>query len=191
MKNRREESQHSRPELQTWNNTQESDINRAYDSFLSIYIHLLNINCPLICQSINKTKPRCSPWITKGLINACKKKNQLYRKFIKQRTSESEIKYKTYKNKLTAVLRKCKKEYYQRLLEDNKNNVKGIWQVLNKVFQNKNKTGSTAKYYIHNGNTSANMNEVVNTFNNYIVSIGSKLAKEIVTNGNSPYCCPF
>ena len=39
------------------------------------------------------------PWITKGLRNACKKKNTLYRDFLRHRTKDAENKYKIYKNK--------------------------------------------------------------------------------------------
>ena len=37
--------------------------------------------------------------------NACKKKNMLYKQFLKNRTIERETKYKKYKNKLTAIFR--------------------------------------------------------------------------------------
>ena len=76
------------------------------------------------------------PWITKRLQNACKKKNKLYRDFIKQRTEEAENKYKCYKNKLTNILRTSKKKYYHKLLDDNKNNVREIWKILNNVIKN-------------------------------------------------------
>ncbi len=44
------------------------------------------------------------PWMSKGLQNACKKKNALYRNFIKQKTREAENKYMKYKNKLTNII---------------------------------------------------------------------------------------
>lgn len=40
-----------------------------------------------------KQNNRVQPWMTKGLQNACKKKNTLYRTFIKHRTKELENKY--------------------------------------------------------------------------------------------------
>ena len=44
-----------------------------------------------------KNRHKNKPWISKGLHNACKKKNTLYREFVKHRTKEAENKYK-YKN---------------------------------------------------------------------------------------------
>ena len=68
------------------------------------------------------TKYSEAPWITKGLQNACKKKNKLYKDVIKHRPLDVE-------NKLTASSRIVKQEYYSQLLDRNKKNMKGIWKV--------------------------------------------------------------
>ena len=75
--------------------------------------------------------------MSKGLLNACKKKNSLYKKFIKDRTKEAEDKYKNYKNKLIGIIRKCKQDYYNKWLDSNKNNSKGLWNILNSLIRNK------------------------------------------------------
>lgn len=49
----------------------------------------------------------------------------LYREFIRWRNKEAEDRYKKYKNKLTHIIRASKKDYYRKLLEENKNNVNG------------------------------------------------------------------
>ena len=60
-----------------------------------------------------------------GLRNACRKKNCLYKKFLQNRTNTAEMKYKAYKNKLTSVLRNCEKNYYIKLLEQEKKKREG------------------------------------------------------------------
>ena len=50
--------------------------------------------------------------MTEGLINACNKKNNLYKKFIKNKNDINEQRYKKYKNKFISVLRMSKQEYY-------------------------------------------------------------------------------
>lgn len=91
----------------------------AYDSFLNCCLSLYDKHCPTVLHrhtcSYDKT-----PWITKGLQNACKKKNKLYRDFIISRTEAAEKRYKLYKNKLTKILRQAKKEYYNSILKINK-----------------------------------------------------------------------
>lgn len=79
---------------QNWENVyRENDVDRAYESFLGTFTLLYNKNCP-IRQYSRKQKYVDRPWITKGLQNACKKKNTLYREFLKERTKEAEYKYK-------------------------------------------------------------------------------------------------
>ena len=163
---------------QDWNNVYDTDnVNAAYDNFLNTFLLLYERNCPL--QKCRKDPKRTDkPWITKGLSNACKKKNTLYRDFIKYRTKEKETKYKRYKNKLIDIIRNCKKEYYNKLLDMNKNNVKGTWKILNKIIKN-NTNSNYIDYIMENEKTIDNMTEVVEGFNDFFVSVGPKLAKEI------------
>ena len=88
-------------------------------------------------------KRKHKPWMTNGLLNACKKKNLLYKRFLTSRCSTSEIRYKTYKNKLTSILRYCEKQYYSDLLKANKNNMKETWKIINDLLKKKSSTRST------------------------------------------------
>jgi len=108
---------------QDWKSVYVSDVNWAYETFMTIISGLYDKHCPL-AKKIVKQKYVEKPWISKGIINACKKKKLLYKEFLKRRTMESEQKYKLYKNKLTKIIRCCKVDYYSNLLEDNKNNIK-------------------------------------------------------------------
>ena len=84
-----------------------------------------------------KDKRQHKPWMTSGLKNACKKKNILYKRFLKSRSGVAEVRYKSYKNKLTSILRQCEKEYYSNLLEENKQNIKETWKIINKLLNKK------------------------------------------------------
>ena len=41
-----------------------------------------------------------------------------------------------HKNKLVHILKNCKQTYYNKLLEENKNDKK-LWKIINKVMRNK------------------------------------------------------
>ncbi len=69
--------------------------------------------------------------------NRCKKKNKLYRDFVKYRTVNAENKYKAYKNKLTTIMRCAKKDYYTNLLMEKQSNIKNMWKVLREVIGSK------------------------------------------------------
>ena len=83
---------------------EKGDSNSAYDTFMRIVKTLYDKNCPVKEWNCKKNYTSC-PWITKGLQNACKKKNTLYREFIRLKTVEADNKYKKYKNKLTHIIR--------------------------------------------------------------------------------------
>ena len=72
-----------------------NDVDTSYDHFMSIVKTLYDTHCPKVKIKINRSG-ESKPWFTKSLENACKKKNNLYRKFVKLRTIESEQKYKSY-----------------------------------------------------------------------------------------------
>lgn len=58
----------------------------AYNDFLNIFSHLYDKHCP-VKQYYRYESHTSTPWITKGLQRACKKKNLLYKKFLKEKTS--------------------------------------------------------------------------------------------------------
>ena len=94
---------------EVWRGVYVEEVNDAYEAFRKIYLSLYDSYCPII-QCKYKRKYDAKPWITKGLLNACKKKNKLYKDFIKYKTKAAERQYKVYKNKLTMIMRQVKKE---------------------------------------------------------------------------------
>ncbi len=64
-------------------------------------------------------------------------------------------------------MRKCEKEYYNKMLEDNKNSIMGIRSVLNSIIRNGTRVSSYPQYFIDNNKTINNINNVVKEFNNF------------------------
>ena len=117
--------------------------------------------------------------MTSGLKNACKKKNLLYKMFLKSRSKQSEDKYKTYKNKLTTILRKCEKNYNTKLLELNKGNLKETWKLLNSIINKKKKTMQVGHEFENKGESITGDEHIANGFNDYFVNVGPSLADNI------------
>lgn len=72
-----------------WRGVYIEDVNAASESFLNRFLSLYDKHCPVISYNKQHTS-NMKPWIIKGLQNACKKKNKLYRNFIKFRSKDSE-----------------------------------------------------------------------------------------------------
>lgn len=43
-------------------------------------------------------------------------------------------------------MRMCKKEYYNKILDNNKNNMKGLWNILNSIIRNGTKNKKLKSY---------------------------------------------
>lgn len=162
---------------QNWSEVYNKDINIAYNNFISIFSRLYDQTCKITTiQAHGEKNIRNNPWMTKGLKNACKKKNYLYRSFLKLRTKDAESRYKKYKNKLVSIIRKQKQEYYTKLLQENKNNTKNTWGVINSVLH-KGKTKVTIpNYFTKNSVDIFGTGKIVNEFNQYFANIGSSLS---------------
>ena len=102
-----------------------------------------------------------------------KKKNLLYKRFLTSRSSMSEIRYKTYKNKLTSTLRYCEKQYYSDLLKINKNNMKETSKIINDLVKKNLPQGYLTRQFIKIGSIiSGNMN-IAEHFNSFFANIHS------------------
>ena len=140
-----------------------TDVDECYSLFINEIIDAINF------QSFKKKvhlRTSHNPWMTKGIINACNKKNNLYKIFIKNRNEINEQRYKKYKNKLISVLRMSKQEYYTKILNKHKNNIKETWNIL------RNATGSSTantfpNSFVINNKLISNKNDIVNDLNNW------------------------
>ena len=71
------------------------DANLAYN-FMSDFIEKFNKHCPLkVIRHDEVRKKYDKPCLTKGIQNACIKKNHLYKTFLARRTVSTETRYKT------------------------------------------------------------------------------------------------
>ena len=98
-----------------------------------LHIKLSNI------QTRNENKP----WITPGLANSIRNKHKLYKSFCKEkdpRTGEYyEKQFKSCHN-ISSLLRKAKDSYYKQYFEDNKKNLRLVWQTIKGIINMKKKS---------------------------------------------------
>ena len=157
------------------------DPSLAYDKFMEIYLDVYERCCPI--KMVELKAHNCNrPWFTTGLRNACRKKNHLYKAFLKYQTSSAESKYKAYKNKLTTILRMAEKEYYNNLLNEHAKDVKGTWRILNGIIKKDQKSLRLPKEFKHGNGIVNNPKGIADGFNKFFVSVGAELANAIPDN---------
>ena len=111
------------------------DPNNAYNSFFKQY--------STAYDSLKKTKVRnyrlSKPWLSKGLLKSIRTKNKLYSQYLTNQSSQYEILYRNYKNKLNHSLRTAKRIYYEKKIDASISKPKATWRVLNEIIKTKKK----------------------------------------------------
>ena len=116
--------------------------------------------------------------MTNSLKQACKKKNLLYRQFLKNRSVASEERYKIYKNKLTGILRYCEKKTLYRASRK-KGNIKETWKMINSLINKKVKEQLTQQNLIPVWPKSQVAKILLLVLIIFFVNIGPSLANDI------------
>ena len=108
----------------TWNNIKVlQNVNDAYSKFIEVFLSLYN-ECFSKIKVKLKPQRQFNPWITNSIGKSSKKKQNLYEKFLKKRTIQSEAEYKVYKNMLKSIKHKSKISYNLQKIIESKNNLK-------------------------------------------------------------------
>ena len=108
---------------------------------------------------------------------------------MKRRTSVANVSYKTYKNKLTSILKSCEKKYYSKLLEEKHSNAKETWNILNSVIKRTilaSKDLLPDQFVSDDNKIIDNRKDISNGFNQFFVNAGPKLANKIVKSKDDP-----
>ena len=111
---------------------QAEGINNKFDEFNSIITGLHNKYFPVV-PTVLKTKNLYKPWLTASILNSIKKKNNLYKSFIKSHSPIIKTKYLKYKNKLVTIIRQAEKDYYANRLSEVRGNISKTWKVMNEM----------------------------------------------------------
>ena len=160
-------------------NSTQCSANSLYETFLNIFSEIYDVNFPLTEIEI-KPKNLKTPWFSKGLKKSSKTKQRLYIKFLKNKSAESEEKYKNYKNLFEKLKIKSKKNYYASLLNKYKYDTKRTWQVMKEITgKQKERSSSLLKGIKTKQGITEKEIEIAEEFNKYFTSVGTALASKI------------
>ena len=104
---------------------------------------MLEKHAPLKQLNKQELKFQQKPWITQGLQISIKKKNTLFSRYItcKERIHEKDLhlKYKSYRNLLSTLLKDSKQKYFTDFFKSNNNDIKKTWNGIKSIISIKNK----------------------------------------------------
>ena len=157
--------------------TECSNANNAYNAFLTKFTTYYNKHLPVQCKTVKCRNHSYKPWKIPCILKSIRKKNKLYKKFLDNRCKETLDRYKLYKNKLTAIIRKAEKLYYSNKFSQAAGNLSRTWQIIKNLI-NPNQTGKAVSEIKIGDDIISDSHTIANKFNDYFVNIGPQLAKK-------------
>ena len=120
------------------------------------------------------------PWLSPDLRKACKIKNKLFKEYLRNKTVDTEIRYKTYRNQLNSLLRRSRKDHIALSIENAKNDSRKLWKILNDTINHKSRACSSVSLITDSdGNKITDKKEIANLMNNFFASVGSRISSDI------------
>ena len=160
------------------NNTSAKD---SFTHFYNTFTTLYNSSFPYVSHKSRYHNRK--PWLTAAVKNSIARKNWLYKLSIKEPCFEGL--YKEYKNRLTNLLRKLEKDYYEELLRVNKSNIKKSWTIIKEVINKRKNTKLQTEFKVGDQYTS-DPTTIVNNFNSFFSNIGPQLSSKLPNTNINP-----
>ena len=168
------------------------DPNVNYEKLHTIITECKNKYLPTKKVRFNKYKHKISPWITYGLIESTKHRDQLLSKLHALNPRDPKFsKLEDELKKFSALLQNCKRKakisFYKQRFAKCKDNIKDTWKQVNMILGKRGKDSEFPTHLIHEGQIVREDAEIAESFNDFFVNIGPKLANEIKINTNKSY----
>ena len=182
--------------LQLSDSTFENDLlqnpNVNYDKLYKVITECKQKYLPTKKVRFNKYKHKASPWITYGIIESIKQRDRLLSRLhaITPRDknySKLEDELKEFSARLQNCRRKAKKAYYKQRFDKCRDNIKETWKQVNIILGKRGKDSEYPTHLIHEGQIVKEDAAIAQSFNDFFVNIGPKLANEINISSNRSY----
>ena len=95
-----------------------------FDEFHSKYYIIIDRHDPLKQLGRRNIKNLSNPWVTSGIRNSIRVKNELYKRYLKTRSLYYHSKFKMYRNKIIHLIKINKIGYYNRYFTLHKSSIK-------------------------------------------------------------------
>ena len=157
--------------------------NLVVTKYLEVLMASYNEAFPLV--KLGKKICDYAPWLSFKLKLCIRKKSKLYRLYMSGKISK--ITYTSFRNQLTAVLRRAKRLHYVKLFYSAGFAPKQIWSVIDNIINRKR--GHTLRELKINGNVLTGL-PLVNYINNYFVSVVLNLTRDLTPTAVYPFLSP-
>ena len=156
----------------------ESNCQNAFTAFYDQYKQCFERCFPLTKLRVGYRNRKS--WLTEGLRSSIKRKNALYRIFMRTRNAIDKKRYSEYKRQLRSLLRQAERNHYKHLFNMHRSNLRKSWGVIKEVLNRKRCNPSDRQMTLSvDGEQVSDPSSVCQVFNEFFVSIGPSLADAV------------
>ena len=101
----------------------------ASSNFFATFDTPYNTYFPMTSKKFVKSLNPLEPWMSRGILISRKWKNKLSKTSLKNPSAENIFQFKKFRNLYNLVIRNAKKHYYEKQLEENKQNLCKTWKI--------------------------------------------------------------
>ncbi|KAK2702127.1 hypothetical protein QYM36_019257 [Artemia franciscana] len=160
------------------------DVDQAANYFIQEFVKAFDRACPAKTSKSRRQEPR-KPWISKGIVQSIKIKNQLYKIRIENPSEDNKEKFRLYKNNLTIVIRAAKASHYTKLFAEASGSHKKSWEIIHGIIGKKKKMSKFPESINHGPELVSDRPGIANVFNKHFANVGVRTVKESVAANNS------
>ena len=162
------------------------DPNFSFHEFETKLFSIIDKYMPLRKLSKKEIKQQSKPWITAGIRNSIKRRDKMYKKYIKANNLETNENYfnsyKELRNHIVDLCRNSKTLYYRNYFRENSNNLRKSWQGIKSVINIKHSQKNEPSSLLIDDKLITEPKQIANEFNKYFSTIANKLRDEIHTS---------
>ena len=158
------------------------DVNIQFDIFENTINEIINKYAPLKKLTKNEIRQKLKPWITNDIRNIMKRRDSIYKKFIKAKNEtlkqEYFTNYKYLRNQVVSLCRISKKNYFQTYFQKHINDIKKTWKGIKSIINIKSKIKTHPTTIMLEEKLINDPKIIANEFNTYFSNIAEKLQEK-------------
>ena len=158
-----------------------------FDSFYNKVSSIIDKHIPIKQLTKRELKIQSKPRITPAIRESIRKKNKLYKRYLKTKSQQIYFNFKQYRNKINHLMRISKRNYYNAYFIEHSNDSKLIWKGIRQIIYMKKSNAHSIPTKINaNGHEITDLKEIADAFSGYFANIGNHLASDIPSVAKSP-----
>ena len=167
------------------------DADKSLNNLLSESNKIIDKYYPNKKLNRKQYKQTIKPWITQGILNSIKRKDNLYHKYTKCSNNivkaEIHAEYKSLKNRITSLIYFSKKQHYTQYFNQYSNNIKKVWIGIKNIINIKTKDQNSPNCIEVNKELITDNVDISDNFNDYF----STVADNILAKNKTPIINSF